>query len=151
MIVFIKVENGIIIQKQPAGPKIPEGFIEHDEKLNGAVICHQNYDLVSGVSSAPTLTAAQAKERSRQELKTTRLRALAAVTYEFEDGRKVQASGDDLPAFEGAIKRGISKRWTMADNSVAWLTIAEMAGALAYGLDQFEIIWDTFHDGVELL
>ena len=66
--------------------------------------------------------------------------ALAAVAYDFGDGRIMQARLSDKSGIELGIALGITQ-WKMADNKRWPVTTEELQTVLAYGISEGAKIW----------
>lgn len=141
---YIKIENGVVVQKQPSAQ---DGFIEFTD----TIVCGQIYDEETHTVSNPIPTAQQVKDATVVQLKQIRERDLLAIEYDFGDGRIVQSRPDDLAIFQLAIALGVSKDWILKDDTVAVLTTADMQTAVDSGITQGVVIWQTYADQLKLL
>ena len=144
---FIKIENGVVVQKQP---NAQTGFIE----FNSPVVCGQLYTAVEGEEGTvanPVPSAQQVRDSTMQQLKQIRERDLLNIEHDFLDGRIVQARPDDLAIFQLAIGTGVSKEWVLKNNTIGILSVVEMQIAVSSGIAQGEAIWQTYIDQLKLL
>jgi len=100
------------------------------------------------------LTPAELALKAYSGLQKTRDDSLAALVYDFGDGRVMQVRPKDESNIRNAIERmtrlSISSReWHMADNTRHQVTAAELQTALESGQDQAATIWDDFFTALD--
>lgn len=100
-----------------------------------------------GVLSEP----AESIEFKISNLKKVRDSSLSAIVHDFGDGRVVQVRPRDISTFQLAISVGVGEDWVMADNSVEFLTVAELQTAMNSGIAQGKDIWKTYTDALKAL
>lgn len=130
------VIGGTTIPKDPNNRMYAQALAEVD--ANQAVI-------------VPYSESAETVEQKRIKLKEVRDSALEAITHDLGGGRVMQVRPGDAANLQMAIQQGQSRDWVMADNTVQVVTIPELQGALASGISQAAVIWQSYMDGLKSL
>lgn len=86
---------------------------------------------------------AEAAEQARQQAKAERDSALNSMAYTFADGRTIQTRPSDLIWLQGGIEKG-GDDWVLADNTVAFVTDAELIEAVDWAKTEAARIFTAY-------